>query len=189
MGPYGSIRDWSLLAWADMTISRLDVVDLKTGGPPRRLFADAPDYGYLPGPYSPSGDQMAVTRVRGHDRELEDRRSGPGPAQATWTGLNPVARAISAAPMQWRSEAHELIAVAQDPQAIHPASRQSTAGRRSGPSSGSDQWRATGEGRARRHGDRQRQAIWAVNAPHGLAQAGQSINGGHRSGPRCLTRG
>jgi dipeptidyl aminopeptidase/acylaminoacyl peptidase len=111
MGPYGSIRDWSLLAWADMTISRLDVVDLKTGGPPRRLFADAPDYGYLPGPYSPSGDQMAVTRVRGHDRELGivDLLTGA----ATWTGLTPVHNYFGAT-MQWRS-AHELIAVTQDP--------------------------------------------------------------------------
>ncbi|WP_051695121.1 prolyl oligopeptidase family serine peptidase [Caulobacter sp. UNC358MFTsu5.1] len=112
-GPYGSIRDWSLLAWAEMTISRLDVVDLKTGGPPRRLFADAADHGYLPGPYSPSGDRMAVTRVRGHDRELGVVDLATG--KAIWTGLTP-AHNYFGATLQWRSE-RELIAVTQNPDA------------------------------------------------------------------------
>lgn len=112
-GAYATIERFDLQYLADQTISRLDLVDLKAGGPPRRLFADAPDYGYLSGSYSPSGEKMAVTRVRGHDIELGVLTLATG--QAVWTGLTPVANFFGRT-LQWRGD-DEIIAVARDPDA------------------------------------------------------------------------
>lgn len=113
-GPYRSIRRFDLSYRSDQTISRLDVVDLKTGGPPRRLFAQSADYGYLAGPFAPSGDRMAVTRVRGHAMELGvvDLASG----KAVWTGLTPTANLFGRT-LQWRSDS-QLVAITSDPGAF-----------------------------------------------------------------------
>lgn len=111
--PYRTITRFDLLAEADLTVSRLDVVDLKADPKPRRLFANAPDYGYLPGPYSPSGERMAVTRVRGHAMELGVVELATG--RAVWTGLTPIVSGIGRT-VQWRTEG-ELIAVTRDPEA------------------------------------------------------------------------
>lgn len=111
--PYRAIARFDLSYESDKTISRLDVVEVQAGGPPRRLFAQAPDYGYLSGPYSPSGEKMAVTRVRGHDMELGIVTLASG--QAVWTGLTPTANVFGRT-LQWRSE-DELVVVARDPAA------------------------------------------------------------------------
>ncbi|MBU4434016.1 MAG: S9 family peptidase, partial [Alphaproteobacteria bacterium] len=113
-GPYRSIRRFDLSYRSDQTISRLDIVDLKTGGPPRRLFAQAAEYGYLSGPFAPSGDRMAVTRVRGHAMELGvvDLTSG----KAVWTGLTPTANLFGRT-LQWRSD-RELVAITSDPETL-----------------------------------------------------------------------
>lgn len=110
--PYGTITRFDLLAEADLTVSRLDAIDLKVAPRPRRLFADAPSYGYLPGPYSPSGEQMAVIRVQGHAMELGVVALATG--RATWTGLTPIVSGVGRT-VQWRSES-ELIAVTRDPE-------------------------------------------------------------------------
>ena len=111
--PYRTISRFDLSYESDKTVSRLDVVEVRAGGPPRRLFAQASDYGYLSGPYSPSGEKMAVTRVRGHDMELGIVTLASG--QAVWTGLTPTANFFGRT-LQWRSE-DELVAVARDPAA------------------------------------------------------------------------
>ncbi len=111
--PYRAIRRFDLGSQASLTVSRLDVVDLKAGGGPRRLFAQDRDYGYVLGPYSPSGDKMAATRVRGHDMELGVVTLATG--QAAWTGPTPTANFFGRT-LQWRSD-DELVAVARDPDA------------------------------------------------------------------------
>ena len=112
--PYRDITRFDLLAEADLTVSRLDVVDLRAAPKPRRLFSAAPGFGYLPGPFSPSGDQMAVIRVAGHAMELGvvDLASG----QASWTGTTPIVSPIGQT-LAWRGE-DELLAVTRGAEAV-----------------------------------------------------------------------
>lgn len=97
--PYQTITRYDLSEFADRTISRLDLVEVPNGQP-RRLFPED-GYGYLAGPYSPSGDKMAVTRVKGRDMELGFVALATG--VATWTGLTPVDNLFGAT-VQWIDE-------------------------------------------------------------------------------------
>ncbi|NGM49377.1 S9 family peptidase [Caulobacter sp. 602-2] len=107
--PYQTIARYELAEFADRTISRLDVVETPNGRP-RRLFPDD-GYGYLAGPYSPSGEMMAVTRVRGKDQELGFVTLATG--AATWTGLAPLDNLFGAT-VQWIDET-TVAAIARDP--------------------------------------------------------------------------
>jgi dipeptidyl aminopeptidase/acylaminoacyl peptidase len=140
--PYKTAPRWDLEDDAYRTITQLAVFDLAAAGPakiyPPRV-GGPDDWGYSPGPYSPSGAKMAVTRARGRTLEVGVLDLATG--QAVWTGLNPIDARIGRA-VQWRSEA-ALIVVAKDPQAITLAGLNGwqTQAR------WIDQWRATDEGR------------------------------------------
>ncbi|MFT4253172.1 MAG: alpha/beta fold hydrolase, partial [Caulobacter sp.] len=113
--PYRTATRFDLGYQSDLTIARLDVVDLEPGPRPlqaRRLLGDD-GYGYEPGPVSPSGEKMAVARIQGHDMELGVVTLATG--QTVWTGLAPVANFFGRT-MQWRGE-DELVAVVRDPDA------------------------------------------------------------------------
>jgi dipeptidyl aminopeptidase/acylaminoacyl peptidase len=112
--PYRAIVRFDLSYRSDQTISRLDIVDLKQQGPPRRLFADTEGYGYLSGPYSPSGDKMTVTRVRGHAMELGIVDLATG--KAIWSGLTPTANLFGRT-VQWRDDG-QLVAIVGDPMTL-----------------------------------------------------------------------
>jgi len=51
-------------------LGRLQVVDLDRPGPPRPLLPPEPGVGLTAGPFSPSGDRLAVLRLHGHERDL-----------------------------------------------------------------------------------------------------------------------
>jgi dipeptidyl aminopeptidase/acylaminoacyl peptidase len=114
--PYRNSPRWDLEDTSLKTITQLRVFDLAAGGPPRIYPAKvggAEDWGYTPGPYSPSGAKMAVTRARGRTLEVGVLTLATG--QTVWSGLYPVSDRIGRA-LQWRSEG-ELLVIAQDPEA------------------------------------------------------------------------
>ncbi|PVM91757.1 S9 family peptidase [Caulobacter radicis] len=115
-GPYRSAPRWDLEETSLKTISQLRVFDLAGDGPPRiypSRVGGAEDWGYTPGPYSPSGAKMAVTRARGRTLEVGVLTLATG--ETVWSGLYPVADQIGRA-VQWRSE-ESLLVIAQDPDA------------------------------------------------------------------------
>ncbi len=115
--PYDTAPRWDLQNWASKTITQLRVFDLVSGGPPRIYPAKVgglDDWGYAPGPYSPSGAKMAVTRARGAVQEVGVLTLATG--ETVWTGLYPGPDQIGRA-VQWRSE-DQLIVVAVDPDAM-----------------------------------------------------------------------
>lgn len=116
IAPYASAPRWDLEDFTPMTITRLRVVDLTGEVPPRTLPAKVgglEDWGWTPGPYSPSGDRMAMVRARGDQLEAGVLDLATG--QAVWTGLYPV-DGVMGRTLQWRSD-QELLVVAKDPAA------------------------------------------------------------------------
>jgi dipeptidyl aminopeptidase/acylaminoacyl peptidase len=112
--PYASAPRWDLEDYTPMTITRLRVVDVTGKTPPRTLpetVGGPGDWGWTPGPYSPSGARMAVIRARADQMEVGvlDLASG----RAVWTGLYPV-DGVMGRTLQWRSE-DRLLVVAKDP--------------------------------------------------------------------------
>lgn len=133
---------WDLEDDTYRTITQLRVFDLVDGGAPKlypQKVGGPDDWGYSPGPYSPSGAKMAVTRARGRSLEVGVLDLATG--QAVWTGLNPIDERIGRA-VQWRSDT-QLVVAAKAPEAITLAGLNGwqTQAR------WIDQWRATDEGR------------------------------------------
>ena len=113
--PYRSAPRWDLSDQTRRTITQLRIFDLRGDGPPRAYPASLGGleaWGYTPGPYSPSGDKMAITRARGRFLEIGVLTLATG--ATVWTGLYPVSDVLSA-PAQWRSE-RELLVLAKAPE-------------------------------------------------------------------------
>ena len=107
-GPWETAARYDLDWWATYGLGRLTRVDLRTGAAGPLLVHD-PGAGYVAGPVSPSGTQIAVCRLTGHDWELGvvDLASG----QARWLGVSPEL-ALSGRSIAWRGE-DELVVIAQ----------------------------------------------------------------------------
>lgn len=113
--PYRTAPRWDLGRRTPMIITQLRVFDLRRGGPPRLYPAhvgavDA--WGYNPGPYSPTGDRMAITRARGRFLEVGILTLASG--KVVWTGLYPIDDFWGRA-MQWRSDT-TLVVLAKTPE-------------------------------------------------------------------------
>ncbi len=109
--PWSTAPRYDLDAATFEALGQLQVVDLTAPGAPRPLLPTAPGTGYVAGPFSPSGSQMVVFRLRGHARELGVVTLATG--QARWLGLD-----VESAPwgrsVQWRND-DVLLAVARQP--------------------------------------------------------------------------
>lgn len=138
--PYRTAQRWDLGDRTRMTITQLRVFDLRQGGPPKLYPAHVGGleaWGYSPGPYSPSGDKMAITRAKGRFLEVGILTLSTG--AVVWTGLYPVNDFLAPA-MRWRSDT-TLIVLAKAPGTpTEPNSWQVEARQ-------TDRWAATAAGR------------------------------------------
>lgn len=115
--PYASAPRWDLIDDTRRTITQLRVFDLKQGGPARAFpgsVGTLEAWGYTPGPYSPSGDKMAITRARGRFLEVGSLTLATG--GVVWTGLHPISDFLCP-PVQWRGE-DELLVLAKTPETL-----------------------------------------------------------------------
>lgn len=138
--PYRSAPRWDLIDQTRKTITQLRVFDLQSGGPPRAYpatVATLDAWGYTPGPYSPSGDRMAITRARGRFLEIGVLSLADG--KAVWTGLYPATDFLGA-PVQWRSDGQLLVITKAPGTPDEPVSWQTQARL-------TERWAATAAGR------------------------------------------
>lgn len=115
--PYRTAPRWDLIDETRRTITQLRVFDLRRGGPARAYPAQVGTleaWGFTPGPYSPSGDRMAITRARGRALEIGVLTLATG--AVVWTGLHPVSDFLCP-PAQWRSEG-QLLVLAKSPETL-----------------------------------------------------------------------
>lgn len=69
-GPYDSAKRYDQHFAIGQTLGRLRVVDLRAGAPARPLLAEDPGSGLVLGPFSPSGERVAVFDARDHGWRL-----------------------------------------------------------------------------------------------------------------------
>ncbi len=107
--PATRVQRWDLDADSIMTVGRIDLFDLARPDVPRRLV-DPDGRGLTPGPFSPSGRQMAVLGAKGKSVEVGIVELATG--AIAWTGVRPITGDFGRA-LQWRSD-DELVIAALD---------------------------------------------------------------------------
>ncbi|MDP1875192.1 MAG: prolyl oligopeptidase family serine peptidase [Phenylobacterium sp.] len=107
LGPQAQSGPFDQDVYSGYRRSQIFSLDRLNPGPAERLGAPAPGDGLVAGPFSPSGDQLAVLRLRGPSWEVGVAHLADG--AVTWLGLSPELGLLGQT-LVWRSETQLLVA-------------------------------------------------------------------------------
>ncbi|MAK81568.1 prolyl oligopeptidase family serine peptidase [Phenylobacterium sp.] len=111
LGPQDESGPFDQDVYSGYRRSRVFSLDRLGPGTAKQIGAPAPGDGLVAGPFSPSGDQLAILRLRGSSWEVgvADLSSG----EVTWLGVSPELGLLGQT-LVWRSETELLVAARGD---------------------------------------------------------------------------
>lgn len=111
LGPQTQAGPFNQDVYSGYRRSQIFSLDRLAHGPPTPIGSPAPGDGLVAGPFSPSGDQLAVLRLRGPSWEVGVASLKSG--EVVWLGLSPELGLLGQT-LLWRSETKLLVAARGD---------------------------------------------------------------------------